>query len=150
MASQPDDPHFGKNPSQPPQYAPVERMPQPAPVSPYTGQSNAYASPQQPGYRPAEDIGQNAGMRMLLPVGRSAWAIIAGYLGLISVLLFPAPFAVLCGLVAVFDIHKSKDSPRPKHGLGRAIFGIIMGVLGTVGLSFALLGFLGAAGRRGW
>ena len=28
-------------------------------------------------------------MRLLLPVGRSVWAIVAGYLGLISVLRLP-------------------------------------------------------------
>ena len=30
---------------------------------------------------PHEDIGKNAGMRMLFPVGRSGWAIAAGYAG---------------------------------------------------------------------
>jgi heme/copper-type cytochrome/quinol oxidase subunit 3 len=67
-------------------------------------------------------------MRMILPVGRSGYAIAAGYLGLFSVLLVPAPFALLFGFLAVMDIKKHKD----KHGMGRAIFGIIMGVIFTI------------------
>src|SRR3954464_7889163 len=44
-----------------------------------------YASPVRgvPG-QPAKDIGQDAGIRMLIPVGRSGWAIASGYLGLFS------------------------------------------------------------------
>ena len=51
-------------------------------------------------YPPEQDIGQDAGMRMLIPVGLSGWAIASGYLGLISVLLVPGPFAVLTGILA--------------------------------------------------
>jgi hypothetical protein len=72
-------------------------------------------------------------MRMILPVGRSGYAIAAGYLGLFSVLLVPAPFALLFGFLAVMDIKKHKD----KHGMGRAIFGIIMGVIFTIVLVFS-------------
>jgi DNA-directed RNA polymerase subunit RPC12/RpoP len=72
----------------------------------------------------------SAAMRMLLPVGRSGWAIASGYLGLFSVLLVFAPFALLTGILAVADIRRHSD----KHGMGRAIFGIVMGVLGTIGL----------------
>jgi len=46
-------------------------------------------------YTPPKDLADDAGMRMLLPVGRSIWAIASGYLGLISVLLVPGPLAVL-------------------------------------------------------
>ena len=67
-------------------------------------------------------------MRMLLPVGRSGWAIAAGYLGLFAVLLFPAPFALLTGVLAVRDIRAHPD----RSGMGRAIFGIVMGAVGTV------------------
>jgi Domain of unknown function (DUF4190) len=77
------------------------------------------------------DLGADAGMRMLLPVGRSIWAIVAGYLGLISVLLVPAPFALLTGILAIRAMRRN-----PKlHGMGRAIFGIVMGSLGTIGLA---------------
>jgi hypothetical protein len=87
------------------------------------------------------DIGQNATARMLLPVGRSVWAILAGYAGLLSVLVLPAPFALAFGIIALVDI---KNHPT-KHGKGRAIFGIVMG--GIFSLVFLLtfgVGIIGA------
>ena len=78
----------------------------------------------------SRDLGQDAGMRMLLPVGRSGYAIAAGYLGLFSLLIFPAPLALLFGIIAVVDIRKHPS----KHGMGRAVFAIGMGTLGTVAL----------------
>jgi hypothetical protein len=77
---------------------------------------------------PTKSLGDDAGMRLLLPVGRSPLAIIAGYLGLVSVLLIPAPFALLFGILAVLDMRRHPE----KHGMGRAIFGIVMGGLFTV------------------
>ncbi|MFK7852098.1 MAG: DUF4190 domain-containing protein [Akkermansiaceae bacterium] len=79
-----------------------------------------------------DSIGQDAGVRLLIPVGRSVWAIAAGYFGLLSVLLIFGPPALVCGLVAIADIRKSKLGPNPKHGMVRAIFGIVMGTLGTL------------------
>jgi len=67
-------------------------------------------------------------MRFLLPVGRSPYAIAAGYLGLVSVLVIPAPLAILFGILAIIDINKNPH----KHGMGRAIFGIIMGAFFTM------------------
>ena len=89
-------------------------------------------------YYRRKDIGQDAGMRMLLPVGRSLWAIAAGYLGLVSVLCVPAPLAMICGIIALIDI----QSDKKKHGLGRAIFGLIMGVIGSIGLAIMIVAFL--------
>lgn len=66
-------------------------------------------------------------MRWVMPVGRSGWAIAAGYLGLFAVLLLPAPFALAIGIVAIVDIKKHPD----KHGMGRAIFGVTMGAIFT-------------------
>jgi hypothetical protein len=86
-------------------------------------------------YASAQPLGESAGIRMLLPVGRSGWAIAAGYLGLFSVLLIPAPLALIFSLLAIRAIKKDKT----KHGLGRAIFGLIMGVLGTGTLLFVLI-----------
>lgn len=83
----------------------------------------------QQGYRPPQ-LGDDAGIRMLIPVGRSGLAIAAGYLGLLSCFGFLAPVALLVGILAMRDI---KQHPE-KHGMGRAIFGIVMGGLGTVGL----------------
>ena len=84
------------------------------------------------------DLGDNAGIRMLLPVGRSGWAIAAGYAGLFAVLIFPAPFALLLGIIAIIDIKKNPH----KHGMGRAIFGVVMGALGTSVLAMWLIALL--------
>lgn len=74
---------------------------------------------------PSKSMGSDPTMRMLLPVCRSFWAIAAGYLGLISILFLPALFALITGIFAVLDIKKNPE----KHSIGRAIFGIAMGVL---------------------
>ena len=95
-------------------------------------------------YATGPAMGESAGIRMLLPVGRSGWAIAAGYLGLFSVLMFPAPFSLLCGILAIRSIRKDKT----KHGMGRAIFGLIMGVLGTIGLAFMLVAIMNSSGGR--
>ncbi len=85
--------------------------------------------------------GDDFGMRMLLPVGRSAWAIAAGYLGLFSLVILPAPISLVVSIIAIRDVRKSRSSPKPKHGMGRAVFGLVMGILGTLVL---LLGVIAA------
>lgn len=77
-------------------------------------------------------------MRMLLPIGRSPLAIIAGYLGLFSLIIIPAPLALIFGILAVIDI---KKNPK-KHGMGRAIFGIIMGTIFSVPLVVMIIGLI--------
>ena len=103
-------------------------------ASPAVGEPALPAMP--PAYagmrRPTE--GDDPMMRMLLPVGRSGWAIAAGYLGLLSFLGVFAPISLIVGFVALRDL---KQHPE-KHGLGRTWFGIIMGVLGTIVLLFAI------------
>jgi Domain of unknown function (DUF4190) len=81
------------------------------------------------------ELGDSAAMRMLLPVGRSGLAIAAGYAGLFALLILPAPLALLLGLLAVRDIRRN---PK-KHGMGRAVFGIVAGSLGSAVLVFFLL-----------
>jgi predicted acyltransferase len=71
-------------------------------------------------------------MRMILPVGRSGLAIAAGYAGLFAVLLVPAPLALLLGVLAARDLRRNPT----KHGMGRAVFGIVMGALGSVALAW--------------
>lgn len=83
-------------------------------------------------------LGDDPVMRMILPVGRSGWAIAAGYLGLFSLLVLPAPLALATGIVAVFDIRRHPQ----RHGMGRAIFGIVMGLAGTAVLVFAVVGLV--------
>jgi len=98
------------------------------------------AAPQAPQAQgaTAAHLGDNAGVRLLLPVGRSGWAIAAGYLGLFSLLIFPAPFALATGIYAIIDIRRN---PK-KHGMGRAIFGVVMGGLATLLLVLMLVVFL--------
>jgi hypothetical protein len=97
------------------------------------GSHNPFAAmPQQP------SIGHDARIRLLLPVGRSALAIAAGYMGLFAVLFFPAPVALILGILAVRDIRKNPH----KHGMGRAIFGIVMGAIFSLLLLFVVLGSL--------
>ena len=90
-----------------------------------------------PVYRSVEN-GDNPEMRMLLPVGRSPLAIIAGYLGLFSLIIIPAPLALVFGILAVIDI---KKNPK-KHGIGRAVFAIIMGIIFSVPLLFMIIGLI--------
>jgi hypothetical protein len=99
------------------------------------------APPMPPGYAPARppvrspSMGDDPTMRMLLPVGRSGWAIAAGYLGLFSLLGIFGPPALICGLLAIRDIRQHPE----KHGLGRAWFGIVMGGLGTIALAIGIV-----------
>ncbi|MDD5129717.1 MAG: DUF4190 domain-containing protein [Candidatus Omnitrophica bacterium] len=75
-----------------------------------------------------KDPGQDALVRALLPVGRSGYAITAGYLAFFSILFIPAPFALLFGILAIRDIKRNPE----KHGMGRAMFGVIMGTIFTI------------------
>ncbi len=84
---------------------------------------------------PPPRIGDDAVIRMLLPVGRSAWAIAAGYAGLFAVLAVPAPVALVLGLLAVRDLRKHRE----KHGWGRAVFGLVMGALFSLLLAAGLV-----------
>lgn len=85
------------------------------------------------------NLGDSAGMRLLLPVGRSGWAIAAGYLGLFGLLIVPAPLALIVSLIAIRDIQRSKKTATRKHGMGRAVFGLLVGVLGTAVLIWLLI-----------
>jgi hypothetical protein len=100
-----------------------------APQAPYPG------APHQPG------IGDDAATRWLLPVGRSGLAIAAGYLGLFSVLACPGPIALIVSILAIRDL---RAHPH-KHGMGRAVFGLVMGIIGTAMLTLMTSSF--ALGR---
>jgi hypothetical protein len=79
----------------------------------------------------------------LIPSGRSGWAIASGYLGLLA--LFPlvglvfGPAAVVTGVVALRQCRR--DARR--KGRGRAVFGIVTGVIGTLVYAALLLALLG-------
>ena len=91
-------------------------------------------------------MGDDAGMRLLLPVGRSGYAIIAGYLGLFSLIVIPGPLALIFGVLALRDIKKQKNSAYPKHGAGRAWFGIVMGAIATILILIFLVSALTGGG----
>ncbi|MCH7228804.1 DUF4190 domain-containing protein [Haloferula sp. A504] len=107
---------------------------------PYQSPSKQAPPPVPPAQ--GERLGDQVGMRLLLPVGNSGWAIASGYLGLVSVLLIPAPFALITAILALRDIRRSKETNRRKHGTGRAVFGLLMGTLGTAAGLLLLTRFL--------
>lgn len=76
-------------------------------------------------------------MRFVVPLNTSPLAILAGYLGLVSVLCVPAPFALLLGILALQGL---KKNPK-QDGKGRAIFAIVMGAIFSVPLAIGLIGF---------
>ena len=101
----------------------------PSNANPFSDQQ-PYTSPQKPS-APSTNMEDDLGVRMLIPIGRSVHSIIAGYLGLLSLGCCPlGPFAILFGILAIVDI---KKHPK-KGGIVRAIVGIVLGVIGTLGL----------------
>ncbi|MCU1497560.1 MAG: hypothetical protein JWM47_1513 [Acidimicrobiales bacterium] len=114
-------------------------------LPPYTALFNVQTGVSTPAgmviaYAPAAPMprraGDDAGMRMLLPVGRSGWAIAAGYLGLVGWLLWPlAPFALVTAEVGRRQIARDPS----KHGMGRVITGYVGGIIGTAVLVYLLL-----------
>ncbi len=78
----------------------------------------------------------SAAPKWLLPVGRSPWAVAAGYLGLVSFLLLPAPFALLFGILGLLDIRRNPQL----CGKGRAWLGVVAGALFT---AVVVAGYLG-------
>ena len=87
---------------------------------------------------PPPELGESAAMRMLLPVGRSLWAIAAGYFGLFAVIPIFAPIALVLGIVAIIDIRRNPD----RHGMGRAVFGLVMGLIFSIALVFVIIGMI--------
>ena len=83
--------------------------------------------------------------RLMMPVGRPASAIIAGYCGLFSVLpLVGIPFqlaAIGCGVAAL----KALKENSSLSGAGRAWFGIIFGSLGLIA---SLIGIVALVAER--
>lgn len=71
-------------------------------------------------------VGPDNTLHWLLPVGRSWQSVLAGYLGLAALLIWPlGPVAIVLGVVAL-------RRARTGHGSGRAWFGIVGGLLGCV------------------
>lgn len=95
---------------------PVSRVPSRPPTTP-----GAITDPR--------DQPHSVGARMLLPVGRSGYAIVSGYCGLLSLFpllgVLPALIGVITGLIALRHIRQRTNL----HGKGRAWFGIVAGSL---------------------
>ena len=105
-------------------------IPYGAGVCPRCGQRYMMAPPG------GQDLGNDAAMRALLPVGRTALSIIAGYVGIVVLVFFPlAPIALILGILAVLDLKKKPNM----HGMGRAVFAIVMGSAGTALLAALLI-----------
>jgi hypothetical protein len=63
-------------------------------------------------------------LRWLLPVGRSPFAIAAGYLGLLSFIPFVGYVAILIAVLAIVDLRRHPE----KSGWGRVIFGLLIAI----------------------
>lgn len=86
--------------------------------------------------RPRLGAGPRDPVHWLLPTGRSWQSIVAGYLGLFALLIWPlGPFAVWLGLWAI------RKGGAGGHGRGRAVFAVVVGTAAT-----ALLAYLLASG----
>ncbi len=105
----------------------------------HCGGAQAATGPTAPTRAGTPVPGDQKMLRMLIPVDRSGLAVAAGYMGLFSFFLLPAPIALLLGILALRDIGRHPE----KVGKPRAIFGIVMGVLGCVFLAITIVGALG-------
>jgi hypothetical protein len=99
------------------------------------------APPAAPAYAPQpKPSAPNGCLALVVPVGRSGWAIAAGYCGLFSILVLPAPLAIWFGVMAIRDIKRNPE----KLGLVRAWFGVLAGSFAVL---FFVIGLLSAAFR---
>ena len=80
----------------------------------------------------------DASLGYIVPINTSIWAIFASYVALLSLVMFPAPIALILGIIALIDIKKHPGM----RGKGRAIFAIIMGVLFTPLLLLLIVGMM--------
>ena len=82
-----------------------------------------------PGVYPTQGaLSPDPALKWILPVGRSGLAVAAGYLGLFSLVGVLAPVSIVVSILALRDLEK-----RPGAlGRGRAVFGLIMGIVFTI------------------
>ena len=116
--------HTSPQPAPPPAYG------QPAYGQPAYGQP-AYG---QPAYGQTHAMGAapSDALHWILPLGRSWQSIVAGYVGLVALFVWPlAPVSIGLGVWAL--VRASQGG----HGRGRAIFAIVAGSLGLMGLAIS-------------
>lgn len=117
----------------------------PSSPNPFSDQGQSPFAPGGPTWSPpGPALEDDPALRWVLPVGQSVWSIVAGYLGLFSVLCLPAPLALLFGIIAVFHLRKN---PR-LSGWGRAIFGLVMGAVFSLFLCFWIIAMIAGAAAR--
>ncbi len=70
----------------------------------------------------------------------SRWVRVAFYLGWLSLLVVPGPLAVAAGVRAVRELRRtaSLTGLRP-DGLGRAVFGLVMGLLASALIAWVIV-----------
>jgi hypothetical protein len=75
------------------------------------------------------------------PTGMAQAAFVSGWL---SLFLCPAPVAVVLGILGILDVRRAPG----RVGMGRSVFGLVAGLVGSVFLGVALVsGFLSEAQR---
>ncbi|MCL3863188.1 DUF2510 domain-containing protein [Actinotalea sp. K2] len=105
--------------------------PVPPPAAPVWQHGAPATAPRGSGEEPSDPL------HWIVPTGRSGVSIVAGYVGLIALLVWPlGPVAVWLG---TWGLRKARHGG---HGSGRSVFAIIAGALGTVLGVLALTGAL--------
>lgn len=74
-------------------------------------------------------------LRWLLPVGRSGFAIAAGYLGLLALLPFVGYLALLFAALAIVDLRRHPE----KRGWGRVITALVIALPMSILYTYAFL-----------
>jgi hypothetical protein len=83
------------------------------------------------------------GLKHVLPVGHSGWAIAAGYLGLFSVIPIVSYAGLAVSIIAARDLKRHPE----KLGWGRVITGLIVSSLFSILWTGALIQLFTPAGR---
>jgi uncharacterized protein DUF4190 len=85
----------------------------------------------EPALSPGTDDTEKA-VKWLIPIGRSGWAVASGYLGLLSCFPFVGLlFGIAAVVTGILAIRRAKKNPK-MGGRGRAVFGIVMGIIGIL------------------
>ena len=105
--------------------------------APHAGFAGYAAQPAVTSWQPAPDrpgAHPTDALHWIAPVGRSWQSIVAGYVGLFSLLLWPL------GVVAIgLGFWALRVGRRGGHGRGRAVFAIIAGALGVAAMVLVLV-----------
>lgn len=114
--------------------APAGRDPHPAAAPARAPQQSPwYPEPPRAGSSPRDPL------HWLVPVGRSWQSIVAGYLGLFAIVIWPlGPVAIGFGFWAL------RKAQVGGHGRGRAVLALVVGVLATIASAYVAVTLLTA------